>query len=108
MATRQGGKAKPLKAPKKDKKELDEDDLAFKERKKQEEAALKAAKDKAAKGKLVGNGLLPMTLTLTTVSEQEAHLVEVSRSLARSDTRQPRIPISSNVYPPCVSQSLPS
>jgi len=27
-----GGKAKPLKAPKKEKKELDDDDLAFKER----------------------------------------------------------------------------
>jgi len=27
-----GGKAKPLKAPKKGKKELDEEDLAFKER----------------------------------------------------------------------------
>ena len=29
-----GGKAKPLKAPKKDKKDLDEEDLAFKERQK--------------------------------------------------------------------------
>lgn len=29
-----GGKAKPLKAPKKDKKDLDEDDLAFKEKQK--------------------------------------------------------------------------
>ena len=28
--TRLGGKAKPLKAPKKEKKELDEEDLAFK------------------------------------------------------------------------------
>jgi len=29
-----GGKAKPLKAPKKEKKELDEDDIAFRERQK--------------------------------------------------------------------------
>lgn len=29
-----GGKAKPLKAPKKDKKEYDDDDLAFKEKQK--------------------------------------------------------------------------
>lgn len=29
-----GGKAKPLKAPKKEKKEVDEDDLAFKEKQK--------------------------------------------------------------------------
>ncbi|EIW85360.1 hypothetical protein CONPUDRAFT_162568 [Coniophora puteana RWD-64-598 SS2] len=48
--SRQGGKLKPLKAPKKDKKEDDEDEKAFKERKKAEEAALKAAKDKALKG----------------------------------------------------------
>ncbi|KAF3286000.1 Translation machinery-associated protein 7, variant 3 [Orbilia oligospora] len=34
MSGRQGGKAKPLKAPKKEKKELDDDDLAFKERQK--------------------------------------------------------------------------
>lgn len=33
-----------VQAPKKDKKELDEEDVAFKERKKQEEAALKAAR----------------------------------------------------------------
>lgn len=30
----QGGKAKPLKQPKKEKKELDEEDLAFKEKQK--------------------------------------------------------------------------
>lgn len=29
-----GGKAKPLKAPKKEKKEMDEDDVAFKEKQK--------------------------------------------------------------------------
>ncbi|KAI9056697.1 hypothetical protein FKP32DRAFT_1598971 [Trametes sanguinea] len=46
MASRQGGKLKPLKAPKKDKKDLDEDEIAFQQRKKQEEAALKAARDK--------------------------------------------------------------
>ncbi|KAI0637258.1 translation machinery associated TMA7-domain-containing protein [Trametes polyzona] len=46
MASRQGGKLKPLKAPKKDKKDMDEDEIAFKEKKKQEEAALKAARDK--------------------------------------------------------------
>ncbi|KAI6129123.1 hypothetical protein EV401DRAFT_2194488 [Pisolithus croceorrhizus] len=48
--SRQGGKMKPLKQPKKDKKEESEDDKAFKEKKKAEEAALKAARDKAAKG----------------------------------------------------------
>ncbi|KAL8809784.1 MAG: hypothetical protein Q9223_002919 [Gallowayella weberi] len=33
-ADRAGGKAKPLKAPKKEKKEIDEDDLAFIEKQK--------------------------------------------------------------------------
>ncbi|KAI0928232.1 hypothetical protein AcV7_009148 [Taiwanofungus camphoratus] len=57
MSGRQGGKAKPLKAPKKDKKEVTEDEAAFKEKKKQEEAALKAARDKAAKGGAPGGGI---------------------------------------------------
>ena len=62
MASRQGGKLKPLKVwtyrprvalrlthsqtAKKEKKELDEDDIAFKDKKKAEEAALKAAREK--------------------------------------------------------------
>lgn len=41
-----GGKAKPLKQPKKDKQELDEDDLAFKAKKAADE---KARKEMAAK-----------------------------------------------------------
>ncbi|KAL2888549.1 hypothetical protein HOO65_030050 [Ceratocystis lukuohia] len=45
-ANRQGGKAKPLKAPKKGPKDLDDDDLAFLEKKRAEE---KAKKDMAAK-----------------------------------------------------------
>ncbi|KAJ4389713.1 Translation machinery-associated protein 7 [Gnomoniopsis smithogilvyi] len=45
-ADRQGGKAKPLKAAKKQTKELDEDDLAFIEKKRAEE---KARKELAAK-----------------------------------------------------------
>ncbi|KAI0340683.1 translation machinery associated TMA7, partial [Trametopsis cervina] len=50
MASRQGGKLKPLKAPKKTTKEEDEEDRAFKERKQKEAAALKEAKEKALKG----------------------------------------------------------
>lgn len=45
MSTRQGGKQKPLKAAKKDKAELDEDDIAFKNKQKEQakaEAALVA------------------------------------------------------------------
>ncbi|KAI4254148.1 MAG: hypothetical protein LQ352_003255 [Teloschistes flavicans] len=45
---RAGGKAKPLKAPKKEKKEMDEDDLAFIEKQK---AAAKANKEMAEKAK---------------------------------------------------------
>ncbi|EPT05400.1 hypothetical protein FOMPIDRAFT_1111426 [Fomitopsis schrenkii] len=61
MATRAGGKLKPLKArradegdpqaPKKDPKEYDEEDAAFLQRKKQEEAALKAAREKGQSGR---------------------------------------------------------
>ncbi|EEA27179.1 Translation machinery-associated protein 7 [Talaromyces marneffei ATCC 18224] len=47
---REGGKAKPLKAAKKEKKELDEEDLAFKERQRAEAKAKKDLMDKA-KGK---------------------------------------------------------
>ncbi|KAI4220625.1 MAG: hypothetical protein L6R36_007483 [Xanthoria steineri] len=43
-----GGKAKPLKAPKKEKKEIDEDDKAFQEKQK---AAAKANKEMAEKAK---------------------------------------------------------
>ncbi|KAB8255246.1 translation machinery associated TMA7 [Aspergillus pseudonomiae] len=49
-ASREGGKVKPLKAAKKEKKELDDDDLAFKERQKAEAKAKKELMDKA-KGK---------------------------------------------------------
>ncbi|KAL8285077.1 hypothetical protein RB601_006506 [Gaeumannomyces tritici] len=49
-ANREGGKAKPLKAPKKGNKDLDEDDKAFLEKKRAEEKAKKEMADKA-KGK---------------------------------------------------------
>ncbi|KFA65940.1 hypothetical protein S40285_02395 [Stachybotrys chlorohalonatus IBT 40285] len=45
-SNREGGKAKPLKAPKKGTKDYDEDDLAFQEKKRAEE---KARKEMAAK-----------------------------------------------------------
>ncbi|CAN7989014.1 unnamed protein product, partial [Ixodes hexagonus] len=43
-----GGKKKPLKAGKKEKKELDESDMDFKQRQKEEQKALKEAAAKAA------------------------------------------------------------
>ncbi|KAL1730121.1 translation machinery associated TMA7 [Schizophyllum commune] len=57
MSGRQGGKLKPLKAPKKSKADLDEDDKAFLEKKKAEQAALKEAQAKAAKGGAPGGGI---------------------------------------------------
>ncbi|XP_077487916.1 translation machinery-associated protein 7 homolog [Amblyomma americanum] len=58
MSGRDGGKKKPLKAAKKDKKELDESDLEFKQRQKEEQKALKEAAAKAAgKGPLVSGGI---------------------------------------------------
>ncbi|KIL69563.1 hypothetical protein M378DRAFT_7413 [Amanita muscaria Koide BX008] len=58
MSGRQGGKLKPLKAAKKEKKEDTEEEQAFKEKKKAEADALKAAKERALKGgPLVGGGI---------------------------------------------------
>lgn len=57
MSGRQGGKLKPLKAPKKEKKEETEDEIAFKEKKKAEADATKAARDKALKGGPPGGGI---------------------------------------------------
>ncbi|TFY77083.1 hypothetical protein EWM64_g6927 [Hericium alpestre] len=57
MSGRQGGKLKPLKAPKKSQKDEDEEDAAFKAKKKAEQDALKAARDKALKGGAPGGGI---------------------------------------------------
>ena len=58
MSSREGGKKKPLKAPKKDSKDLDDEDLEFKKKQKEQEKALKEAATKAAgKGPLVGGGI---------------------------------------------------
>ncbi|KAI9929120.1 hypothetical protein ASPWEDRAFT_169043 [Aspergillus wentii DTO 134E9] len=48
--SREGGKVKPLKSAKKDKKELDEDEIAFKEKQKADAKAKKELME-AAKGK---------------------------------------------------------
>ncbi|KAL3286571.1 hypothetical protein HHI36_001072 [Cryptolaemus montrouzieri] len=58
MSGREGGKKKPLKAPKKTQNELDEDDLAHKQKLKEQQKALQEAKSKASqKGPLVGGGI---------------------------------------------------
>ncbi|XP_013923291.1 PREDICTED: translation machinery-associated protein 7 [Thamnophis sirtalis] len=48
MSGREGGKKKPLKQPKKQSKELDEEDKAFMQKKKEEQKKLDEMKTKAA------------------------------------------------------------
>ncbi|XP_076042838.1 translation machinery-associated protein 7-like [Oratosquilla oratoria] len=60
MTGREGGKKKPLKAPKKKNAnaDVDEDDKAFQQKQKEEQRKLKELKDKAAKGgPLVSGGI---------------------------------------------------
>jgi len=47
MSGRQGGKKKPLKQPKRDIKELDDDDLVFKKKQLEDKKKLKEAQDRA-------------------------------------------------------------
>jgi hypothetical protein len=51
MSGRQGGKKKPLKQAKKEKPELDEDDLAFKQKQREEQQKLKEAQERAKQPK---------------------------------------------------------
>ncbi|KAM4612663.1 translation machinery-associated protein 7 [Polymixia lowei] len=58
MSGRDGGKKKPLKAPKKQNKDMDDEDLAFKQKQKDDQKAMEALKAKAAgKGPLTGGGI---------------------------------------------------
>ncbi|KAK9716720.1 Translation machinery-associated protein 7 [Basidiobolus ranarum] len=50
MSGRQGGKLKPLKAPKKKAQDIDEEDLAFKQKQKEEQKKLKELQAKAKGG----------------------------------------------------------
>jgi len=49
MSGREGGKKKPLKQPKKQKADMDEDDLALKQKQREEKKKLEEAKQKASK-----------------------------------------------------------
>jgi len=57
MSGRQGGKLKPLKAPKKEKADETEEDKVFKAKQREEAAKLKDAQSKAAKGGPPGGGI---------------------------------------------------
>ncbi|XP_077429965.1 translation machinery-associated protein 7 [Vanacampus margaritifer] len=58
MSGREGGKKKPLKAPKKQNKDMDDDEVALKQKLKEDQKALEAMKAKASgKGPLGGSGI---------------------------------------------------
>lgn len=58
MSGREGGKKKPLKAPKKESKEMDDDEVAHKQKMKDQAKAMQEAKAKASqKGPLGGGGI---------------------------------------------------
>ncbi|ORE07223.1 translation machinery associated TMA7 [Rhizopus microsporus var. microsporus] len=58
MSGRQGGKLKPLKKPKKQNSDLDDEDLAFKKKQQEEAKRLKELQQKAAgKGPLLSGGI---------------------------------------------------
>ncbi|GJQ82719.1 hypothetical protein Trydic_g19729 [Trypoxylus dichotomus] len=58
MTGREGGKKKPLKTPKKSQKEMDDEDMAFKQRLKEQQKAVQDAKAKASqKGPMGGGGI---------------------------------------------------
>ncbi|TDL27221.1 translation machinery associated TMA7 [Rickenella mellea] len=57
MPGREGGKMKPLKAPKKEKAEPTPEEIEFAKKKREEAAALKAAQAKAVKGGPPGGGI---------------------------------------------------
>lgn len=58
MSGREGGKKKPLKNPKKENRELDDEDLKVRQKLKEQQKALNDAKAKAAqKGPMVSGGI---------------------------------------------------
>lgn len=58
MSSREGGKKKPLKAPKKGAKEVDDEDIKFKEKQKEEQKKLAEMKAKACgRGPLASGGI---------------------------------------------------
>lgn len=56
MSSREGGKKKPLRAPKKGKPDTDEEDLKLKQNQKEQQKALADAKTKALQSKNFGTG----------------------------------------------------
>ena len=61
MSGKAAGKAKPLKQPKKETRELDEEDLKFKEKQKEEAKKLKELQAKAKAGGPLATGGIKMS-----------------------------------------------
>jgi len=61
MSGRQGGKKKPLKQPKKEEGELDEQDVEFQRKQKEDKKAMEEAKVKAAGKGPIGQGSKKLT-----------------------------------------------
>jgi len=61
MSGRQGGKKKPLKQPKKEGGDMDEQDVEFKQKQKDEKKAMEEAKAKAAGKGPIGQGSKKIT-----------------------------------------------
>lgn len=89
--SREGGKAKPLKKPKGKQVDLDDDDIAFKQKQKEDAAKLKALKEQAA-----GKG----SSTLRAAPTNDA--LERRRSAPRV---QPVIALTRSALPSCGSTS---
>ncbi|CAO2610120.1 Translation machinery-associated protein 7 [Lemmus lemmus] len=71
MSGREGGKKKPLKQPKKQAKEMDEEDKAFKQKQKEEQKKLEELKAKAA-----GKGPWPQ-VELRNLAKSKLFLISV-------------------------------
>ncbi|OWK63516.1 Translation machinery-associated protein 7 [Lonchura striata] len=75
MSGREGGKKKPLKQPKKQTKDLDETDLAFKQKQKEEQKKLEEMKAKAA-----GKGPLDLVSVIWPLSDAYQSRREAGRA----------------------------
>uniref|UniRef100_A0A182IYK9 Uncharacterized protein n=1 Tax=Anopheles atroparvus TaxID=41427 RepID=A0A182IYK9_ANOAO len=78
MSGREGGKKKPLKAPKKEQAEMDDDDVAFKQKQKEAQKALDAAKQKAAKGGPLLQGGIKKSVAMVVQAELHASVGAVA------------------------------
>ncbi|KAI5967584.1 CDC6 [Candida margitis] len=96
MSGRQGGKAKPLKAPKKKQHDEDQDDAAFKAKQKADAAAKKAMAEKAKKGGPMTQSLLItkhiMPLTPVSTPTKKRTIRDISNTYNAKDVQLPLTP----------------